>query len=158
MAKKGKRKKSSSSKHSHPKRFSDLHHSHPYVKSVRKRETIGMIVFGVILLSIIGVLIWGFVTNWGVSRSNFCHKWKSTTCQGQAMDAESDQEDNFCHKWNSVTCQGQASNNRQKHSSLVRDEVEHFDSYPDEPTECNSCGKRKPEWMRPYSESEARRF
>ena len=57
MAKKGKK-----SKMVH---ISKLHKNHPYVKAVRTRTTAGFVVLAIILLGIIGVVIWGFVTNWG---------------------------------------------------------------------------------------------
>ena len=45
--------------------ISTLHKNHPYVKAVRTRTTAGFVVLAIILLGIIGVVIWGFVSNWG---------------------------------------------------------------------------------------------
>ena len=62
MAKKGKK-----SKMVH---ISKLHKNHPYVKAVQTRTTAGFVVLAIILLGIIGVVIWGFVTNWGQGKAN----------------------------------------------------------------------------------------
>ena len=88
MAKKG--KKAKSYKHPHPKHYSNLRANHPYVKSAKNREMIGTIIFGIILLGIIGVLIWGFATNWGnpKSKDEFqCGKFAVGTCHGSQMAA-----------------------------------------------------------------------
>jgi hypothetical protein len=54
--------------------ISTLHKNHPYVKAVRTRTTAGFVVLAIILLGIIGVVIWGFVTNWGQGKGtdNYC--------------------------------------------------------------------------------------
>jgi len=114
MAKKG--KKAKSYKHPHPKHYSNLRANHPYVKSAKNREMIGTIIFGIILLGIIGVLIWGFATNWGnpKSKDEFqCGKFAVGTCHGRrmgALAAKNDEEESnekfSCGKFAVGTCHG----------------------------------------------------
>jgi len=86
MAKKGKK-----SKMVH---ISKLHKNHPYVKAVRTRTTAGFVVLAIILLGIIGVVIWGFVTNWGQGKAN--ENWSCGSCTNYSTrDMEESPEEKF---------------------------------------------------------------
>ena len=84
MAKKGKK-----SKMVH---ISKLHKNHPYVKAVQTRTTAGFVVLAIILLGIIGVVIWGFVTNWGHGESNENYSCGSCTRYSTQEMEESPEE------------------------------------------------------------------
>jgi len=76
MAKKGKK-----SKMVH---ISTLHKNHPYVKA--------FVVLAIILLGIIGVVIWGFVTNWGQGKANENYSCGSCTRYSTREMEESPEE------------------------------------------------------------------
>ena len=84
MAKKGKK-----SKMVH---ISTLHKNHPYVKAVQTRTTAGFVVLAIILLGIIGVVIWGFVTNWGQGKANENYSCGSCTRYSTREMEESPEE------------------------------------------------------------------
>ncbi len=86
MAKKGKK-----SKMVH---ISKLHKNHPYVKAVQTRTTAGFVVLAIILLGIIGVVIWGFVTNWGQGKANENYSCGSCT-KYSSRDMEESPEEKF---------------------------------------------------------------
>ena len=122
MAKKGKK-----SKMVH---ISKLHKNHPYVKAIQTRTTVGYIVLAIILLAIIGVMIWGFVTNWGQAKNekycgsctkyqvsepsdeeftaNHCGKYGVGSCHGMQMAGMSSEEftANHCGKYGVGSCHG----------------------------------------------------
>ena len=96
MAKKGKK-----SKMVH---ISKLHKNHPYVKAIQTRTTVGYIVLAIILLAIIGVMIWGFVTNWGQAKNEkYCG-----SCTKYQVSEPSDEEftANHCGKYGVGSCHG----------------------------------------------------
>jgi len=86
MAKKGKK-----SKMVH---ISKLHKNHPYVKAVQTRTTAGFVVLAIILLGIIGVIIWGFVTNWGHGEANENYSCGSCT-RYSTQEVEESPEEKF---------------------------------------------------------------
>ena len=86
MAKKGKK-----SKMVH---ISKLHKNHPYVKAVRTRTTAGYVVLALILLGLIGVIIWGFVTNWGAGQGKDNYSCSSCT-RYSTQDVEDSPEEKF---------------------------------------------------------------
>jgi hypothetical protein len=101
MAKKGKK-----SKMVH---ISKLHKNHPYVKAVRTRTTVGYVVLALILLGIIGVIIWGFVTNWGAGQGKDNYSCSSCT-RYSTQDVEDSSEEKFtsdhCGKHLAGQCTG----------------------------------------------------
>ena len=85
------KKRSKKSKMVH---ISKLHKNHPYVKAVQTRTTAGFVVLAIILLGIIGVVIWGLVTNWGHQSKNENYSCGSCT-KYNIRDVEDSPEEKF---------------------------------------------------------------